>query len=220
MSKYFPFDLLENLFNRLFSIQPMKEKILVKAREEFFQQGIRKMLVQNLVGPLGISTKTFYKYFKNKEALLEEILTMLYYEQFNILKEYSKKQNPVQLLLTIWAKAFNQENNVNNKFYHDLKYYYPELERRVEAKVGQEFWLEFIQLIKRGINEGLFLEGILPDVVMESISVLYSTSVRTDQYAKFNISIEDSFLNTVAPIIRGICTDEGLIAYQEYFADN
>ena len=198
----------------------VKEKILLKAKEEFLNKGIRNMSVQSLVVPLNISTKTFYKYFKNKEDLLEEILTQHYNQQFALIRDSSKEQNPVQLLLYIWMQAFHIETEVNNKFYYDVHYYYPELEKRVEAKVGKDFWSEFQNLIKKGIDEGFFLKSILPDVIMESIAVLYGSAVRSDQFNKFSISTNQSYLNTVAALIRGICTSAGLILYNEFIAQN
>ena len=195
----------------------MKDRIISKASDEFLQKGVRNMSVQSLVVLLGISTKTFYKYFKNKEELIEEVLTLHYNQQFKLVQEYSKEQNPVFVLLNVWMKAFQVDNDVNNKFYSDIHNYYPELERRVESRVSNTFWLEFQRLIRAGINEGLFLKNILPDVVMESIAILYGTAVRTDQFAKFQISADQSFQNTVALIIRGICTSGGLVFLDEYF---
>ncbi|WP_321374807.1 TetR/AcrR family transcriptional regulator [uncultured Draconibacterium sp.] len=195
----------------------MKDKIISKASQDFLQKGVRNMSVQNLVDSLGISTKTFYKYFKNKEELLEEVLILHYNQQFKLIQEYSREQNPVFVLLNVWMKAFQVDTDVNNKFYSDIHNYYSELERRVESKVSNTFWLEFQRLIQAGINEGLFLKNILPEVVMESIAVLYGTAVRTDQYVKFQISADQSFLNTVALVIRGICTPKGLVFFDNYF---
>jgi len=50
----------------------MKKEILQTSLKQFLKHGIRQMSIQKLVEPLGISTKTVYKYFKNKEELLEE----------------------------------------------------------------------------------------------------------------------------------------------------
>ena len=101
-----------------------------------------------------------------------------------------------------------------------MHYYYPELEKKVEAKVGKDFWVEFQMLIQKGIDEGFFLKTILPDVIMESIAVLYGSAVRSDQFDKFRISTNQSYLNTVAALIRGICTSAGLIVYDEFIDQN
>ncbi|WP_163324626.1 TetR/AcrR family transcriptional regulator [Draconibacterium mangrovi] len=202
----------------------VREKILSTATEEFLKNGIKCMSVQKLVEPLGISTKTFYKYFKNKEELLEEVLTSLYIQQFKVLKEDSNTENPIHLLLQIWSTAFLRENNVNYQFYNDLQYYYPEVESRVERKVGEDFWTEFRQLINRGIENDLFLKNSQPDVVLEAISVLYSVAVKTEQFGKFGLSPKIIFQNTLAVLIRGICTAKGLDDFEKYnqsiFANN
>lgn len=194
----------------------VKEKILSRATAEFLKNGIKCMSVQKLVVPLGISTKTFYKYFKNKEELLEEVLTLLYIQQFKRIEEDSNTENPIHLLLQIWSMAFQRENDVNYKFYNDLHHYYPEVESRVENRVGQDFWKEFRHLINRGIENDLFLKTTHPDVVLEAISVLYSVSVRTDQFEKFGLSPTIIFQNTLAVLIRGICTSKGLDDFEKY----
>jgi len=50
----------------------MKSEIIETSLQQFLTHGIRKMTVKEIIAPLGISTKTVYKYFANKEALLEE----------------------------------------------------------------------------------------------------------------------------------------------------
>jgi len=50
----------------------MKDEILQTALEQFLKYGIREMSIRKLIASLGISTKTVYKYYKNKEELLED----------------------------------------------------------------------------------------------------------------------------------------------------
>lgn len=198
----------------------MKDKILKRAKKEFLKKGVQSISVQNLVVPLSISTKTFYKYYKNKEALLEDVLTEHYLKQFNTLKNYSETENPVSLLMRIWTKAFLHENNVNNKFYFDLHHYYPKVESKVRLSIRNIFWTEFKWIIEKGKTDGLILNDIQPDAMLESISLLYNSAVQTDQYKKFNLSIEAAFLNTIGALIRGMCTAEGLIVFKEYLYEN
>ena len=57
---------------------PVKDKIVEVALEQFLKHGIRSMTIKKLIGPMGISTKTVYKYFSSKEDLLAECLRVLY----------------------------------------------------------------------------------------------------------------------------------------------
>src|SRR3954454_18438505 len=125
----------DNIYKCIFSnARPtMKEEILQTALKQFLKYGIREMSIQKLVEPMGISTKTVYKYFKNKEELLEEALQLHYAQQFQTLEERIEDQKVVPLLLDIWYLAFEREYKVTNAFYQDLNYYYPELERKIQT---------------------------------------------------------------------------------------
>lgn len=188
----------------------MKEEILQTALKQFLKYGIRKMSIRKLVDPLGISTKTFYKYFKDKEELLEAVLHLHYTQQYQLLENYSADQNVVTLFFDIWHAAIEGEYSVSNKFFHDLHYYYPELERKTEAAIGHKFWKKIEQIVQKGIKEGVFREDSCPEVVLEGIAVLYGAVARSGDFKKFRKSPHEIFLNTIVLYIRGLCTRKGI----------
>ena len=73
----------------------MKNEILQTSLQYFLKHGIRKMSNDKLVEILGISTKTLYKYFKNKEDLLEQSLNYYYAQQYELLKKMPKDQRKI-----------------------------------------------------------------------------------------------------------------------------
>jgi AcrR family transcriptional regulator len=188
----------------------MKDEILQTALKQFLKYGIRKMSIRKLVDLLGISTKTFYKYFKDKEELLEAVLHLHYNQQYLLLENYSADKNAVTLFFNIWHSAIEGEYSVNNKFFHDLHYYYPELERKTEAAIGYKFWKKIEQIVQKGINDGVFREDILPEVAMQGIAVLYGAVARSGDFKKFRKSSHKIFLNTIVLYIRGLCTRKGV----------
>src|SRR5215210_2662588 len=138
----------------------MKNEILQTSLKQFLKFGVRKMSIQKLMEPLGISTKTVYKYFKNKEELLEEALHLYHAQQYEMLENLSVDQNAATLFFDIWYKSIELEYKVTNAFFHDLHYYYPELGKKIEAAIGKKFVGQFIQVIQKGIKEGDFREAI------------------------------------------------------------
>ena len=46
---------------------PQKEIIIEASLQQFLEHGIKQMTIQKLIEPLGLSTKTVYKYFADKE---------------------------------------------------------------------------------------------------------------------------------------------------------
>ena len=50
----------------------MKEKIIQKATEMFLKLGFKSVTMDDIACEMCISKKTIYKYFQNKETLIEE----------------------------------------------------------------------------------------------------------------------------------------------------
>jgi AcrR family transcriptional regulator len=196
----------------------MKNEILQTALEQFLKFGIREMSIKKLIEPLGISTKTVYKYYKNKEELLEEVLQLLYNQQYQQVENLSAGQNVVTLLFDIWYLAIERAYNVNDLFHKDLHYYYPELELKIEVAIGSKFGQQFQNLIQKGINEGVFKKDILPEVAVEGIYVLYNAITRTELFKRFGVSPYEILLNSIAIYIRGLCTPKGIQELEEYIA--
>jgi len=194
----------------------MKDEILQATLKQFLKYGIRDMSIQKLIAPLGISTKTVYKYFKNKEELLEEALHLYYMQQYELMENLSEGQSAVPLFFDIWYKGIETECKINKIFFQDLQYYYPEVEKKIETTISKKIWKKFRQIIQQGIKEGCFREDLDPEVLLESLSVLYTTSARTAQFKPFRLSISMLYINTIAVYIRGLCTPKGVAILDEH----
>jgi AcrR family transcriptional regulator len=55
----------------------MKEFILNKASEIFLKSGFKSVTMEYLSGELNISKKTIYKYFEDKEELVDKTVILL-----------------------------------------------------------------------------------------------------------------------------------------------
>ncbi len=194
----------------------MKEEILQKSLKYFLKHGIRGMSNNKLVELLGISTKTVYKHFTNKEELLEEVLYLYHNMQYKKLQNLTTDQNAACLFFDVWQLAIETEYKVNKVFYDDLSYYYPELEKKVEKAIGKKFEHFFLSIIQKGIEEGSFRKELPPEVVLQSVLVLHRAAVRNEKFKKFRLSTNDLLLDTTAVYIRGLCTDEGIRALDRH----
>jgi len=197
-------------------VASMKEEILQKSLKLFLKHGIREMSNLKLVEWLGISTKTVYKYFKNREELLEQVLHLYHKEQYEMLENLSVEQNAACLFFDVWQIAVETEYKINKVFYDDLHYYYPELEKKVEKAIGKKFEQFFLSIIQRGIAQGCFRKEIPPEVALRSVLVLHRAAVRAEHFKRFHLSANDLLLDTTVVYIRGLCTNEGIQALDEH----
>ncbi len=189
----------------------MKEKIIEISLQQFLKHGVRTMTLQKLVLPLGISTKTVYKYFANKEELLEECLKAHYKDADKGLKDMLEgAANPVVSLCAVYAKTAELDFGTNHLFYQDLNYYYPELQDKVIRQYATGAVDTLTGIIKTGITEGYFLDYLQPAVVLDALTVLYTSITRQDVFKKYGIKPADLIKHTIGIYIRGICTEKGL----------
>ncbi len=182
----------------------------------FFKARHSRMSNNKLGGLLGISTKTVYKHFTNKEALLEEVLYLYHNMQNEKLQHLPTDRNAACLFFDVWQLAVETEYKVNKVFYDDLSYYYPELEKKVEKAIGKKFEIFFLSIIQRGIEEGSFRKDIPPEVALQSVLVLYRAAVRNERFKKFRLPANELLLYTTAVYIRGLCTGEGMHALDKH----
>ena len=189
----------------------MREEIIKTSLQQFLKNGIRKMTIQNLVAPQGISTKTVYKYFHNKEELLRECLSVHYARLLDeAILTGDSYPNVVIALENSWKQAIDTDFGVNQAFYHDLNYYYPSLQDEILKKYGKKISVTFIKLIELGIKEGYFRKNLNPPVVFEAMTVIYSSLTRTEQFKRFRLTPAELARHTILVYLRGICTENGL----------
>jgi len=199
------------LFKKYF---PLKEEIISTSLQQFLKHGIRKMTVQKLVAPIGISTKTVYKYFNDKEDLLNHCLVKHYSElakDFNI-----TGSNPVITILSLWHHAMELDFGVNHVFYHDLNYYYPKLQDSILHRFFNTRFSKLDDLMEKGIKQGYFRKDVVPGMIPEVTSALYALITRTDQFKKYKLTPSILMQNTIEPYLRGVCTEKGLREINNY----
>lgn len=188
-----------------------KEDIIQNSLKQFLLNGIRKMTVQQIVAPLGISTKTVYKYWGSKEELLEACL-LVHYEKMG--REFKKmianSSNPAERLFRMFFMGLEEDFKVAPVFYHDLNYYYPEMQDKVISRYYENNGQHITDTIKNGMEQGFFRQELNARVILESLGLLYRSLTRTGQYREFNLSPFELASNTIVVFLRGICTPKGI----------
>lgn len=198
----------------------LKDQIIETSLQQFLKHGIRKMTVEKLVAPLSISTKTVYKYFTDKEDLLTICLTVHYQRLAKTMAAPTGNTSlsPVIILLQLWREAIELDFGVNHIFYHDLNYYYPQLQDAVMKKVFKKYPIELKQILEDGQKKGYFRKDIIPEVVLDAIEVLYANITRTGKFKRSDLSPIRILESTVEVYLRGLCTQKGLQELDQYNA--
>lgn len=189
--------------------QGLRGKILETAMNAFGEKGIRAVKMDDVAVDLGISKRTLYELYDNKEQLLFEGVKV-YNEQRQILiKEKTKNcGNVMEILLTVYRIKVEEFRQTNPLFYADLVKY-PKVARFLHQQ-NQYIHTEMQKFIQRGVSEGFFREDVDEVLTMHLFDALGEYVMMNQLYRRY--TIEDIFKNIIFVSLRGICTEKGVVA--------
>lgn len=139
----------------------MKEKIISKASHMFLKLGFKSITMDDIAGEMCISKKTIYKYFCNKEKLIEESTATIHKEVHQIINDIVvKNHNAIEENFEI-RKMFKEmfKASVTSPIYQ-LKKHYPEVYNKVMSREINECNVTFERNIRKGIEEGLYRSNL------------------------------------------------------------
>ena len=139
----------------------MKDKIINKAKEMFLRLGFKNITMDDIACEMCISKKTIYKYFSNKDVLIEESVELVHKEVYETIdKIVSKNFNAIEENFEIKRMFREMFKSAESSPIYQLKKHYPEIYDKVlsmQISVCEDC---FRQNIIKGINEGLYRENL------------------------------------------------------------
>lgn len=84
----------------------LRERIITAATEAFTSKGIKSITMDDIAAALGISKRTLYEVFSDKESLLKECILKMQAEREKYLQEvFEHSHNVLEVILTVFRKA-------------------------------------------------------------------------------------------------------------------
>ena len=152
----------------------MKEKIISKAKDMFLKLGFKSITMDDIACEMCISKKTIYKYFANKERLIEECTQVVHNEihkTINLIID--KNYNAIEENFVIRKMFKEMFKLAETSPAYQLKKHYPEIYDKVIGREIDECKTTFKQNIDKGIKSGLYRK----DLNVESYVRFYYTLI-------------------------------------------
>ncbi len=182
-----------------------REQILESAYNDFSTYGIKRVSMDEIVQNLGISKKTLYEFFENKEELVCEAVKFKFEMETGRIKVVSESQpNILRSMVISGVESFKFFNSISPAFYNDIKFY-PRLEELI-ARFKDKMETYGRERIRIGIKDGY----LSPVIDYDIFSRLFRSQVMTkqkewhDKYTPARIC-----LISLITILRGVATDKG-----------
>jgi AcrR family transcriptional regulator len=143
-----------------------KERILLRAHELFNKYGIRSVSMDDLAAQLGMSKKTLYQYYTDKDELVDAVfVAMMDQNQTECKLDRQRAENPIHEVFLAYDMVQEMFANMNPSVLFEMQKYHPATFRKFqEYKNG--FLYQMIRTnIEKGITEELYRADVDVDVL-------------------------------------------------------
>lgn len=188
-----------------------RNRIIEGAAELFRTYGIRSVTMDSLANHLGMSKRTIYEIFSDKDDLLTGVMKWMAEKQRELVKRVlDESENAIVAIFTLLEINSDHFQNMSPAFQADIKRFHHEVLMKKANKYEIPDFKNNQQVIERGIKEKLFRKDINPDLADRCLYSLGRAVMDNDLYPFELFSRKEVIGNTFINYLRGIATPEGL----------
>lgn len=175
----------------------------------FYKYGIKSISVDDIAHHLGISKKTFYQFFKNKNQAIE-IISKDFINQ-NLLenrKIINENSDVIFKILKIYKQILERFHTCNPRFLYDIKKYHQDIYQLFADFREKELRFMITNLLRQGKEEGIFRddldEKMIYDLHVRRMNSIIDGNLLPDKYIG-----DPVFFDTMIISLIGISTIKG-----------
>lgn len=184
-------------------------KIIEVASTMFLTKGIKAVKMDDVSKELGISKRTLYEFFNNKETLLLHCMMNMKEKEDLYLKnviEKSPKLTEIGKIVEYYRYQMQQTSKISTLFVLDLKKYPVIVEWMNSIKLKNRDKVS--SFIQSGIRNGYFRKNVNFNLIMEFNNMAMENAISGGLLEKYGV--QQVFRNVTMLYIRGFCTLKGI----------
>ncbi|MEK8179262.1 TetR/AcrR family transcriptional regulator [Flavobacterium buctense] len=192
----------------------MKDKIIKKATDMFLKLGFKSVTMDDIACEMCISKKTIYKYFSNKEKLIEEGTEVVHQKIHSMMDEVMAQNHNAIAENFQMREMFKQMfQSFDQSPAYQLKKHYPEIYEKMMANEIEDCSHMFRQNIEKGITEGLYRKETDVEAAVKFYYTLIFSINENTMLEKDAYELEAKALEYHT---RAIATAEGIIELEKH----
>ncbi len=193
------------------------ERIIEGGEELFLTAGIKSVTMDDIARHLGISKKTIYHFFKDKNELVIALVKKKLKEDEDQMEEIiSRSANVIEEMINMMKCSEDIFSRINPIVIHDMQKYHPNAWKEFQNFKADVLISTLEELLSKGINQGYIRPEIDVKIIarMRVAQVEMGFNTTLFPIAEFNTwKVQVQFLEHFN---YGICTLEGYKLLNEY----
>ncbi len=188
----------------------IKERIITEAGALFARYGIRSVTMDSLAEEMGISKRTIYENFRDKDELLLEAIRFFklqHIEEVNAVMKNS--ENVIVALFNLLHYMINMLKQVNPLFFQDMKKYHSHIFRELEEDGDLKDQSITRRILNDGIKQGIFKSSFNLEIVNLAIHEMFEMFSPGSKLTAKGYHRAEIFNNIMIPYLTGLATKKG-----------
>ena len=193
------------------------DRIIEGGEELFLTAGIKSVTMDDIARHLGMSKKTIYQFFKDKNELVMALVKKkLREDEEQITSMISQSTNVIDEMINMMKCSEEIFSRINPIVVHDMQKYHPDAWKQFQNFKAEVLIRTLEELLTKGINQGY----IRPDIDVKILAIMRVNQVELGfnanvfPVAGFNIwKVQQQMLEHFN---YGICTLKGYKLLNQY----
>lgn len=188
-----------------------KQKIIEEASAMFRTYGIRAVTMDMLASSMGISKRTIYEVFKDKDELLKGVLRWMSQKQKEVMRMIlDESDNVIEAVYKMFDLMIDHLQKMAPAFQLDMKKLQKKILENPDEYHDLPYYSNNMEILRRGIEEGVFREDLDIDITNKCMLEVAKMSNDQDVFPPEDFLKKDVIRNFYVNYLRGISTPKGL----------
>ncbi len=186
-------------------------RIIAGAAELFRTYGIRAVTMDTIAAHIGVSKRSIYERFIDKDTLLFAVMDSMIARQREMIQRILENSpDVISAVFCIVRMGRDHAATMNPLIGSDLKKYHSAVLKRLREKCENPDYEAARKIIQRGISQGIFRDTIDIEIVGRAFKGLSVMSGDEELFPREHFLQKDVMRNLMVNYMRGISTEKGI----------
>jgi len=195
-----------------------RTRIIEESAALFMKQGIKGITMNEIAQSMGISKRTLYEHFSNKEDLLTACMNFWHQDSCRMYEAIKNATpNPLEVIYQHFKQAVIMLGQVHPNLVSDIRKYHPAIWQK-QLQAFEEERLQFTtEFLDQGKEQGLFRKDVNNEIATRLLYAQIDHLHDSDLFPHHRFAKTDIYREILFLFLHGICTTKGLQEMERIF---
>lgn len=199
----------------------MEERILSKAKELFFSYGIKSVTMDDIAKEMGVSKKTIYQVFTDKNEIVEKVIG-------NLIKDHGDKivlcseqaDNAIHEVALQTQILINILHSLKPGIFFEVQKYFPDTWQAIHGHRYDCMLPGIINNLTRGVKEGLYRHDLDINTIAYIRLVQLNSVLNQQEFPPGRFNFRTALHQITELYLYGVASTKGQPLISKYLTPN